>query len=79
MNAEIQKLLFNDLPNTAYARALEIWLKEEREKIMNDMLKLKTLKEIMAKQDTIKIIDKMFAFLNKNSSFGSGSGKEIYK
>lgn len=63
------KKLLSNLRNTSYGKALITFLKEEKEKIGN-ITEAKSWEETQGRQYAIKLIEKLFTFLDKKQEEG---------
>jgi len=67
MTGEHKKIL-QDMSKSQYGKVLEIFLKEELDSI-DDISSCKTLKEMEGRQFAIKLINKLFSFMqNRNTT-----------
>lgn len=57
-----QKKILQDMSKSQYGKALEVFLKEELDNI-DDISSCKTLKEMEGRQFAIKLINKLFSFM----------------
>ena len=75
MEENVRKLVQEDLKNTSYGKALEIYLKEEIERMV-DITTAEKWEEVLGRQEAVKILKKVFRFLNVENI--KPTGKEKY-
>ena len=75
MEERIRKIIQEDLPNSHFGTALEEYLKEEIEKMVDITTAVKW-EEVLGRQEAVKILKKVFRFLNVENI--KSTGKEKY-
>ena len=75
MNEKIKQIIQVDLPNSHFGKALEEYLAEEIERMV-DVTTAKDWNEVLGRQEAVKIIKKIFRFLNVENI--KPTGKEKY-